>query len=201
MRRWLWVVLAVALVSFWGRHVVRDFVTKGRRLTTTTLGDGYVEASPDELAAAAAAVVGRPVSVDAYALARMVRSEAGSGSVRARQAVAWVAINDAGERWSLLYTLTVNNRRPANKFGQQLGGRYATSRDPYENDLAIAEAVLAREVSDPTGGATKFVHRGAFGKQEGTGSYESVVQRWGREGYQPLELGDVGDLVVFRRVA
>lgn len=198
-RRWLWlVILGIAIMGFWNRDTLKDMVTRGKRLTTSS-GDPVTQ-TPAQLAAEASRVAGHAVSVEAYALARMIRSENGSGTVLAKQAVAHVALNDArAHGWTLLYTLTVNSRRPAGSFGSQRGGRYSTSRDPYENDLVIAEYAISGVLPDPTGGADKFVHKGAFGVQEGTGSYDSVVRRWAADGYQPTEIPGTGDLVVFNR--
>ncbi len=155
------------------------------------------ETDPIRAAEQASAKLGRLVATDAYALARMIRSERGSGPQVERLAVAHVALNDAKEHgWSLLHTLV----GPRGHFGPQRGWRYATTRDPYESDLELAETVLAGSTRDPTGGAVKFVHINAFGKQEGTRTYEEVRDKWAREGLRPATVaGASSDFRVFRR--
>src|SRR6185295_14933880 len=138
--------------------------------------------------------------------ARMVRAEGGSGPVPEKQARAWVALNDAATHgWSILKTIA----GPDLLFGQQRGWRYASGRDykdgstsdPYENDLYVAEAVLAGQLPDNTGGAVKFVDIDSFGVQPGTGTYEETVASWARDGLQPFEVeGASGPFRVFRRV-
>jgi hypothetical protein len=204
--KWAIVLTILALVCFGGwaaAPAVRDFVQRGRRLTSSSKrDDGVIVETPSELASLAGDDIGRDVAVEAYALARMIRSEAGNRDVAEKVAVAWVAVNDAfALGWALLRTLTYHTAAARNgRFGPQIGGRYATTSDPYENDLAIAEAVLAGELDDPTGGATKFVHRNAFGTQPGTRTFEEVSAAWLAEGYVAAELPDVAsDFVVFRK--
>lgn len=204
MRPWMiFLIAAAVLLVYGGRNVVRDFVTRGKRLTVSTTTDGAVRERPELLVAEAARTLGRDVDPEAYALARMIRSEAGSRGVREKAAIGFVALNDArSHSWSVLETVTKHRRRTFT-FGEQSGGgRYSTARDPYENDLALAEAILAAEVEDETRGATKFVHeRSMGGVQAGSGSFADLVVRWGREGYEPFRIPDTTDLVLFRRTA
>lgn len=189
-----------------GRAFVADLTKKGKRLTSTSLdGDGRVHVDPAELVRQAAQLVGRPVMPDAYAVARMVRSEEGTGPVAVKRYLAHVAINDAAALdWGLLQLMTfstVASRK--GYFGRQISRRYSTAQDPYEVDLAVAETVIdgrARGGIDPTAGATKFVNRTAFGSQAGASSYEAVRKKWIADGYQPLLMAAAPDLVFFRRV-
>lgn len=194
--RWVVLVIVLALLSLGGGAVVVDLARRGRRLTDAP---GKPGRSPEALAAEASAVVGRPVDATAYTLARMLRSEAGSGNLTHRAAVAHVALNDSRELgWTLLKTLTYH--KDGLYLGPQRNGRYATSRDPYEIDLQVAELVLDGALPDPTNGAVKFVHVSAFGVQEGTTSYDDVVVRWGKDGLVPSEVPGAGeDLRVFHR--
>ncbi len=180
-----------------------DFVARGKRLTSAHADDrGVITDDPAALAAAASAVVGRTVSPEAYALARMLRSEAGTRAPAEKVAVAWVARNDADDLgWSLLKVLTYHKGTGREShFGPQITGRYATTQDPYENDLKLAEAVLSGQFPDPTGGATKFVHKSSFGVQAGTGSYAQIVDSWAQDGLIPASVdGAASDFVVFRR--
>ncbi len=181
--------------------VIVDFTNRGQRLSVSSPpgADGRIPDSPQSLAAQAAVTLGRDVAVDAYALARMLRSEGGRGPVPEKTARAWVALNDRDAHgWTTLYTIV----GPKGTFGPQRGWRYASGQDPYENDLYLAEAVLAGQLPDNTGGATKFVDIDSFGVQEGTGSYEALVESWAKDGLQPFEVeGASAPFRVFRRVA
>jgi hypothetical protein len=189
-----------------GRSIVVDLTNRGRRLTSTTMdGNGNITVAPDELAAQAAELLGRQVSTEAYAMARMFRSEEGSSGAVVKRLLGWVAINDADELgWDLvqLFTYsTVASRK--GHFGQQLSRRYSTVQDPYENDLAVAELVLAErdgDKGDPTAGAVKFVNKNAFASQAGASNYETVRAQWAKEGLSPtLIAGAPDNLVFFRR--
>ncbi len=204
-RPWFWVaVVALVVLLWWGGPIVVDLATAGRRLTKTTLDeDGTVRNDPENLAAAAAAVMGRPVSLDAYALARMVRSEDARAAASVKQLVGHVAINEARRRGTtvaeLLLRSTVASRNGF--FGRQRSRYAATSADPYEVDLLVAEAALEedRQGYDPTGGALKFVHPAAFGVQAGTGTYADTVAKWAAEGYHPAIVPGAPSSIVFFR--
>jgi hypothetical protein len=198
----VWLILVALGVALFGGAAVTaaaDFTNRGRRLSQSPpLNDaGQVDRDPSYLKADAEQIVGRAITEEAYALARMLRSEGGHGSVEEKQARAWVAMNDrAAHGWSLLYTIAGKDRL----FGRQRGWRYASGEDPYENDLAIAEAVLAGELPDNTGGAVKFVDIGSFGAQEGSGSYEATLASWRSEGLSPRKVdGAASDFRVFVR--
>jgi hypothetical protein len=178
--------------------------SRGKRLTFATVDDrGVVLEVPASLAQQASEAMGAQVGLDEYALARVLRSEAGSRSVAEKQAIAWVARNDADDLgWSITTLATYHNTAYRDDhFGKQISGRYASGSDPYEQDLMIARAVLIGELGDNTNGAVKFVHKGAFGVQEGTGSYADLLQKWGAEGLAPATVdGAADDFVVFRRI-
>lgn len=209
---------------------------RGKKITTSTLAlNGNVTESPKALLAMAQLSLGRSIDPDAYALARMIRSEGASeGELRAH-----VAINDLADLgWNSLLSLLTYSTKPWAKgsFGRQFkakyrtpgGGetwdvddaarkadgkpviieaqsrRYATSKDPYESDLLAAERVLQARRNggaDPTNGAVKFLDISAFGSQEGTGSAQSVIDRWTGDGglvaYTIPSYGE--DFVLFRR--
>lgn len=80
--------------------------------------------------------------------------------------------------------------------------RYSSARDPYQGDIALALKVMADHAAgvDPTGGAVKFLDKSAMGKQEGSGSFASVDEKWrsgGLVGYNVPQYGS--DLVFYRR--
>lgn len=211
---WLGIAAALVVAAIWGVPVARDLVTQGRRLTRTAINDdkNAVDAEtgvsdPEALAAAASATVGREVTVNAFALARMLRSEEGSAGPNVKAALAWVCLNSAREKGvTVLRRLTASKVAARDgKFGRQISRWAATTSDPYENDLAIAEETMQNFMvypeRDPTNGAVKFVDKRAFGVQEGTRTYAEVEAEWATEGLRPFSLpGMPSSLVFFRRV-
>ena len=212
----LWASIGVlGGVAVWQRNTIMDTITRGKRLTYTTLGaDGLIPDDPAELAAQAGEVLGRDLPQELYDLARMKRSEQGTDDGRLR---VHVALNDAEEHnWSTHFAITYSTNAAARGwYGEQFtpadrapGGqksvrRYATTRDPYEGDVTIVERVLLERAQglDPTGGAVKFVDRSSMGGvQEGSIAYDELVRRWAAEGLHPFTVpGYPADLVVFRR--
>jgi hypothetical protein len=201
----LWLVAILAAVCWMTNtnpaNPVLDFVGRGPRLTTSTVIDGVVQESPAELAAAAAAVVGRDVSQDAIALALMCRAEGGSQGQLSKVYRCHVAINQARALgWSVVDVITYHQTPArARRFGEQTSGRFASGRDCWECDLLAAEYALGQRDrgEDPTAGALNFVDVGGFGAQPGTGSFESVVERWAADGKVPGTLPDAPSGLVF----
>lgn len=198
------VAIAVVVCMVTGANPIGplvDVAQRGRRLTTSTVVGGVVQESPAELAAAAAAVVGRPVSEDAIALALMCRAEGGSDGQISKVYRCHVAINQARAlMWSVVDVITYHQTPSrARRFGEQISGRFASGRDAWESDLQAAEYALAQRSrgEDPTRGAVNFVDIGGFGAQAGTGSFESVVQRWAADGKVPGTLPDASNGLVF----
>jgi hypothetical protein len=212
-KRWLLVtVVVVFLVLFhWGYlgnfsgapvvSAVFDLIDRGLRLTKTTLDDdGNVPDDPHALAQAAAAVAGVAVSDDAYAAARMVRSEQPHDSDGIKALLVHTAINDAAAHgWTLLKALTVSSvASRSGKFGHQTSRRYSTADDPYGADLQVALQAIADHAAgnDPTGGAQKFVNKWAFKKPE---SYDVTAASWGKEGFTPVTISPAPNHLVFFR--
>jgi len=181
-----------------------DLTRRGRLLSTGTMGArGIINEVADVLRAEAERVTGRAVSLDAYALARMIRSEAGRQSNENKIARLWVALNDGRERGWTPYE-TVTQRRGTDldgRFGTQSnGGRYATTHDPYEVDLLLAQGVLSGAYANPIGAAVKFLDKRSMGVQPGTRTYAAVTAEWATEGLVPYTVAALGDdLVFFRR--
>lgn len=200
---WLVAIVVVVCIMTGTNPVdpLLDFAQRGRRLTTCTVVDGVVQETPAELAAAAAAVMGRAVSEDALALALMCRAEGGSGGQIQKVYRCHVAINQARALgWSVVEVITYHQTPArARRFGEQITGRFASGRDCWESDLAAAEYALAQRErgEDPTAGAVNFVDIGGFGAQAGTGSFESVVQKWAADGKVPGTLPDAPSSLVF----
>lgn len=188
---------------------IRDVIDRGERLTYTTPdANGVILVDPGELAAVAGAVVGRDVERDAYALARMGRSEGTDG----REYRMHVALNDLadlqahgkGGTFPTLESLFTYSTSSAERglFGDQRGRRYATTRDPHVGDLLLAEKVLADRAAglDYAQGAIKFVDKSSFGKQAGTRTYDQVLAEWTGDGLFPFNLpGATSNFVLFAR--
>jgi len=190
---------------------IKDEVTRGSQLTSSTLGDdGQIVEDPADLRAQIAAVVGRDVTQDAADLARMIRSE-GAAEGRAR---AFVALNDAATHgWSLHFALTYSTNPAAKgRYGEQYtpaslapGGvassrRYSTKQDPFEGDLTVAEQAIADYAQgiDDSGGAVKFYDKDSG--QAGARSYDDVVALWAKDGLEPFTLpGYPSTFVLFRQ--
>lgn len=128
--------------------------------------NGNVQCKPESMAAKAGQVVGRPVSLEAYTLARYLASEVGSGTAAEKVSVAQAALNrvryiEPGTQGNILNLLLY--RQPV---GHPNRGYYgpihgpsgvstapykrwaATSRDPTVGDVMIALGVLSGEI-DP----------------------------------------------------
>lgn len=199
-------VVAGVLVGAWllwgyGVPFTIDLVGRGKRLTWTELDDNLsIDEDPADLAQLAAAELGRGVDVDAYAAARMVRSEEPSANDETKRALVHVAINDANRKGvSLLRILTLSsNASRDGLFGKQTSRRYSTRSDPYERDLLIAEQAIAEHQrgTDPTRGAWHFYHKQPT-NLFGVASFDTVVTNWGKEGAYPFELPDTAIGLVF----
>lgn len=148
---------AVAAVVFGGADAVTD-VVDALFGATRLLPDGTVTVDGETPADPAALAAGAGVSLDAYALARMIASEAGGQRQVAQEAVGMVAFNYAGDKGQSISSLLLHATRAGNGFfGKQAQGRYAaTSRDPSAAQLDLAARIVAGEVADPTGGARQW---------------------------------------------
>jgi hypothetical protein len=96
------------------------------------------------------------VSLDVYALARVIASEAGGQTWAAQVAVAWAVINYAKVRGKSVAAVVLGS---ASSFGPQgSGGRgyVSSSKAPTSAQLGLAMAIDRGEIADPTGGATNF---------------------------------------------
>jgi hypothetical protein len=136
------------------------------------------------------------VDSDAEALARVIRSEIGTGSMQQRLHVAWATRNLARKR------NTTVARMACSPCGRQGPGRPVSTRfAPTDDDRKLATLVLAApKLLDPTGGATHFIdpalrdelaRSGAVDGYAGQ-TYQRVRQRWqARYGWEPYyRLGD-----------
>jgi len=191
---------------------VRDVLLRGERLNHTTPVNEIVPDDPADLLAEAQAVMGDPsVTADEYSLGRMGRSE-GVNGIRARM---HVALNDLASLqraygtgvYSSVTALMLRSRDFPEANGlyssQELGKRFATTRDPYSGDVLLAREVIADHAAgiDPSLGATKFfdVSSGGAG---GSVSYEAALAKWTREGYEPFTIATAtDDFVLFRKAA
>lgn len=183
-----------------GVDILADLVGSGRKLSTSILDeDNIVTNDPEQLRREAEDIIGQSVSADAYALARMVRSEAGSADLTTKVRLANVAINQARALGWSPYDVIVYHKTAARdgRYGAQISGRFASSRDPYEVDLKAALQALRGDI---TGGATNFAHQNAFGKQLGTASnIQPFVDTLAKEGKVPGYYPPDSNLVFFWR--
>jgi len=186
------VVVGLVLIQMEGESVIDFFarvITRGRRLTSTSTNEnGDVDREPQELADEASAVAGRHVSLDDYALARMLASEEASANTTTKASIAWVAVNEARRRGVSVSSLLLRDNGPGDGlFGEQRG-RYASTRtDPYMGDLDVAQPVLSGEVEDLTGGAIHFYRPGLQDKLFALGKTSKnaaqIDQSWGGNGF------------------
>lgn len=210
---WWWYggnpVTAVVTAGQQAAGWVLNVFDRGNVLSQSTLVQGVVLEDPQVLADMASAVIGDNVDLDTYSLARMGRSEGVDGMEYRMH----VACNDLAALqaqygtgvYSSLTALMVHSKVAAadGHYSQQsLGKRYATSKDPYEGDYALAQKVLADRANgiDPTGGASKFVDKSSFSSQPGaTSTYAATVASWAQQGLQPVSPlpGASDDFVVF----
>jgi hypothetical protein len=196
--------------------VTRDVFARGSHVSYGTLDGplGIVIESPEALRYAASQRMGFDIPQDAYALARMIRSEgAAQGLLRAH-----VAMNDlisfpyANTLFELLTFSNDTKRRGV--YGVQYSGpvppdypnanarRYSTSANPYEGDVQTAiHAIDERNQGiDRASGATKFIDRDSMGAQIGSRSFEVVNASWVADGMEPFTLPEYGDnLVLYRK--
>jgi hypothetical protein len=195
--RTLIILAAAGLGSWWfftgddPLMVVRSLIGRGRRLTLMTLDDaGNVQEDIDDLTEAAGELLGRPVERDALLLAILSSSEHGNAGEREKAAIQRVALNRVTSTKDLLEVLTSGRG-----LGKQGPRQFATSKDAFEDDLAIAEANLAGELEDNTFGATRFVHKTGFASLT---RYSEICDKWYDESrIVPIDIGGVSSLRLF----
>ncbi len=127
---------------------------------------------------------------DTEALARVIRSEIGTGSLQQRVHVAWATRNLAEKRHTTIV------RMACSPCGRQEPGRPVSTRlAPTDDDRKLAALVLAApKLLDPTGGATHFIDpalqdalatSGAVDGYAGQ-TYRRVRRRWqAHYGWEP----------------
>jgi len=163
------------------------------RLTHATVDPdtGDVAETPDDLASEASLAMGAPVTVEEYALARMVATESlpdiRGGSDADKQARIWVALNDCQKNngGDVLACLTGGNG-----FGKQgVSRKYATGRnDPTDYHLALVRACRDGTTPDPTNGATHFLDRYGFATDHvyDPDKYHAAVAKWTSYGWSKI---------------
>lgn len=101
--------------------------------------------NPEDLAASA------NLDLQTYTLARVISSEEGNAPILYWVCVAWVARNNSFDDDIFGYATD-------GSFGRQGVGRpVATSEDPYQGHVKVAQGVLTGQIADPTNGARYFV--------------------------------------------
>jgi hypothetical protein len=97
----------------------------------------------------------KPLSMDAYIMARNISSEAGSGTGAEKLAIGEVLVNRARAKGISFEKIALWN---GTHFAAQIGNNpaVATARDPYWEDFVAAELVLSGESRNLTKGATHY---------------------------------------------
>jgi hypothetical protein len=138
-------------------RIVQDKKTRKQKKRTIyrqqvdgALIDGKKAASndPSDLARLASQIVGRTISPEAFALASLAASEAGTQPNIAKVAVMHAALTKAKGKHNIVNLLTHDGH-----FGGQQGGYASTRQPPTFVTLELAESVLAGKVRNPTPGA------------------------------------------------
>lgn len=147
------------------------------------------------------------VTLDEYALARMIASEEGSGPAVYWLAVGEAARNEAMRRKIGVAELLLRSTMPAanGRFSEQAAGKWAsTRRDPNQRHLAAAKAVLGG--SQFTNGARDFFSpagqdKGVQGDHKLRLTSEQYIQRQADRALEwvgPIEGIDAYRLMLFR---
>jgi hypothetical protein len=169
---WIVVVLVVAYFAYAGggnpldgAMTLLNEITRGARLTHTPADElGVVNADPVELASSAG------LTLEEYALARMIASEEPRADNVTKAAIAWATYNKANAQGTTIAALLLKAKNPLHDgyFGSQKdkdpssqnfngSDRYATTAlDPYDGEGQIAQGVLGGTIPDLTGGASQF---------------------------------------------
>jgi hypothetical protein len=134
---------------------------------------GVVQGDPATLAREAG------VSLDEYALARMVASEEGNGPAPYLLAVAECAVNRAAHIGKSVSAMLLIGRSSSGKFGQTATGKWAsTARPATKRSLAAAKAALGG--SSFARGSRDFVDPAGLvpGRQEGIGTVRQTAKEY-----------------------
>lgn len=188
----IWVLLYFVTATLNPASQVQNLLSAGMEITNMRLTDadqdsaGNCTASPTDLADEASRTLGEPVTVEEYALARMVANEAVAdikgGSDDDKNARIWVALNDANANngGDVVQCITGGHG-----FGPQSGRKYSTGHasggnDPTDYHLALVRDCLSGATPDPTGGATHFLDRYGFATDHryDETKYLAAVAKW-----------------------
>lgn len=148
---WKWLLAGGAALVV-GAVVLGRKVAMGPSANEKANVNGLVEAEPFRLAEQ------RGVSLDVYALARMIVSEAGEKNRAAGIACAWAAVNHAIARGESISTVLLRGKGSSEgRFGGQNLGKYASTKQvPSDATISIAKDVLNHSIPDPTKGARQW---------------------------------------------
>jgi hypothetical protein len=194
--------------------IVRAFVGRGRRLTSSSDADGdkLTDESLDDLVGQIAKAVGYTPDRDDVLTARVIASENGKASAEEKTAIGWVLRNDAAKHFAdNLFACATNGHKY--QLGAQVGpgfvARYSTIgsagntlqlyREIHEDDLSIAQDIRSGALPDPTGASEKFIHYTGFSRFKDWLAQHPKVQGWIDSGLTPVSLPGCGVLVVFTR--
>lgn len=215
-----------SLAVFAALGLATILLSPGEPLTEPTLlsDDGTVCVIKDgELQAADPRALAKGMGMDgdgnAYALARVIPSEAGGLSRADQIGVCWTVINHAREAGLSVLDLVTRAKvkdsdgdrvdgAGAGYFGKQgdpAGGyRYvSTAQDSTDDSRELAAACLAGDVEDNTDGAVNFDAPGAYGVQDGTdeGGADTFAANRAKEGKVQAAVAGSSGRVRFWRYA
>ncbi len=204
---WKWGIAAPIVAA---GYILNTF-ERGNKLSDSTVVSGVVSEVPEVLSDMASAVLGFTADLDTYSLARMGRSE-GVDGMEYRMHVLLNDLADLQTRYPSTYssitallTHSKIDRADGHYSEQDLGKRFATTKDPYEGDYALAAKVIADHARgiDLVFGATKFVDKsGPFYVNGVKVDYQTLAASWREDGYRPLSLqGATDNFVVFTKEA
>jgi hypothetical protein len=187
---------------------------RGARVGTATSPNALrvIEDDPQRLADSAA------LDLDTYALARLISSEEGNSPAVEKLAVGWAAWNAHGP--AIAAALLAGKGDADDHFKDQgyaystgptstarAAGYASTALDPHEDDVKLAQAIIAGTAPDPTGGATNFFRPRLEDKLYAAGKVSrdgaAVIAEWTAGGLRPVDVPgiDPSELAFFRKVA
>lgn len=183
-------VLVLALVGGVG-------VTAVQRLLHHTLltDDGTVSLDGDEGADPEMLARDAEMTLDAYALARMVQSEAGGLRSSALLGVAYAAVTYASKEGKAISAVLLHSTGAGDGFfGRQSQGRYAaTTKDPGLSAIDAANAALAGTGNNPVPGADQWDSPHAYHDDARAAEVAAAREAAGKEA---VALSDVSASVI-----
>jgi hypothetical protein len=144
-----------------------------------------------DLIGQAVGAAGRTISEGAYVLASVSSSEHGNAGQKEKALIQRVLMNYAAARGVSILQAATGGKG----LGTQPGRYCSTANGIFEDDLQIAEANLAGELTDDSEGAEHWVHKTGFAT---LGDYQRVCAKWLKEmRVVPVDIGGVSSMRIF----